>query len=224
MLADKNRVMPAKRRNNRELPATRAGLLSMTLKMIRGIEMHPELFPDHAERLAHLRQDFEAAKAAWDAITEDDLANAALKELKHEAILAGYYPFLQDSERSRESNSQYEQAMIRRFGFFDLGGRLRMFPPGAPTALEVLDVGDLGLDWILFAWEVPRTGGRVFGYKLQRRIAPNAVWQTVGLTDEGEILFLKVVRGIQHQYRLLAFNGAGETASPDILTYTLTPR
>ena len=216
--------MPAKKRNNRELPATRAGLLSWTLKMIRGIELHPELFPDHAERLAHLRQDFAEAKAAWDAITEEDLASTALKELKHEAILAGYYPFLQDAQRSRESNTQYEQAMIQRFGFFELGGRLRMPPPGAPTALEVLDVGDLGLDWILFAWDAPRTGGRVFGYKLQRRIAPNAVWQTVGLTDECEILFLKVARGVQHQYRLLAFNGVGETAGLDILTYTLTPK
>jgi hypothetical protein len=220
-------LQPRHKRDNRDhryFPKTRAGLLSWTLKMIRGLELHPDLLPNTSERLQQLRDDFRQAKAVCDAITEDQITREALDKLRHEARLAGYYPFLVDPQRDPDADAQYRQQMIVRCGFYECFGEVLMELPGGPGQFQVLDVGDLGLDWILFACEPPCAGGRVFGYKVQRRISPNAKWQTLGRTDECEFLFLDVAREVQHQYRIVAFNAAGETPGEDILTYTLTAK
>ena len=192
--------------------------------MIRGLELNPDLLPNTEERLSQLRDDFEHAKAVCDAYTEERIMEEAKELMRHEAKLAGLYPFLRDPYRSVRDDSEYSRSMRTAFGFYENGGEFIMDPPGGPMNFEVLDVGEPGLDWILFAWDKPASGGRAFGYKLQRRISPNARWVTVGMSDEREILLLNPPANVQQQYRIVAFNAAGETPGTEVLTYTLAPK
>jgi hypothetical protein len=75
----------------------------------------------------------------------------------------------------------------------------------------------------LFQWKAPREGGLVFGYRLQRRTSPNAVWQTLGITNETEYCLVNGVPHVEHEYRVVAFNLTDDVPGHEVVRFTLEP-
>lgn len=64
-------------------------------------------------------------------------------------------------------------------------------------------------DTIALSWKKPVDGGRVTGYKVQRR-RQRAAWEDVATSMVTEIEPENQERGVEFEYRVLGFNQAGE--------------
>ena len=67
-----------------------------------------------------------------------------------------------------------------------------------------------GEDWVFLDWKKPVDGGAVAAYKIQRRQRPEGPWSVVDTAIESEVTLTSQERGKEWEYRVLAFNKAGE--------------
>jgi len=81
-------------------------------------------------------------------------------------------------------------------------------PPGQPRTLEIVSQLDatLSLDW-----KSPSDGGRVASYRVERRTRPAGAWETCGATNLSELALLNQPRGLELEYRVIAFNSNGDS-------------
>ena len=143
---------------------------------------------DHANlKLAAARQAVTAKDEAFAALTDDMKADL----------------------RYAENTVRFDDDKLKLLGW---GARAAptAAPPGQPRSLEAPRQGE---GWIRLDWKAPADGGAVTVYRLQRRQRPEGPWQDIGLSMKTQSTLLNQDRGKELEYRVIAVNKAGESAS-----------
>jgi hypothetical protein len=161
--------------------------------------------------------------AAWESLTEEHFAVISIANMEAKAARLKLDVYWETPHGNAESSRRYEERLLKHLGCSGRAGILAMPDPGAPWNFDVHAVSQTGLNWILFQWKAPREGGLIFGYRVQRRMSPNAAWQTLGITNEVEFCFVNAVPHIEYEYRVVAFNLTGDIAGAEIVRFALDP-
>src|SRR4051812_44195939 len=191
---------------------THARRLCFCLDACRYMELHPDQIPQDCETVGQMRARNSQMIAAWESLTEEHFAVIAIATMEEKAARLKLDVYWEHNHGDPEKARRYEARLLKVLGCSARAGLLAMPEPGAVSDLTVRAISQTGLHWILFEWKPAREGGLVFGYRLQRRTSPNAVWQTLGTTNEVEFCVVNAVPYIEHEYRVVAFNLTGDTA------------
>src|SRR3954468_7876146 len=205
------------------LGKTHARRLCFCLDACRYMELHPERVPDACESVEKMRARNSQMIAAWESLTEEHFAVIAIASMEEKAARLKLDVYWEAPHGDVEKAQRYEARLLKLLGCSGRAGILAMPVPGAPYDLSVRAVSQTGLNWILFQWKAAREGGLVFGYRLQRRFSPNAVWQDLGTTNEVEFCLVNAIPHVEHEYRLVAFNLSGDTPGEEVVPFTLDP-
>ena len=81
----------------------------------------------------------------------------------------------------------------------------------APGRVEMINT-QFGFNWVLVYWEVPRAGGKPWGYRVYRTDKLSAP-VLVATVTEPEALLPEQPERLKLYYHVTAFNGAGESAA-----------
>src|SRR6266404_3651975 len=169
---------------------THARRLCFCLDACRYMELHPEQVPDDCESVEQMHSRNCEMIAAWGSLTEEHFAVISIANMEVKAARLKLDVYWETLHGSGEQALRYEERLLKHLGCSGRAGLLAMPDPGAPREFDVHAISQTGLNWILFQWKAPREGGLVFGYRLQRRMSPNAAWQTLGITNEIEFCFV----------------------------------
>lgn len=202
---------------------THARRLCFCLDACRYMELHPEQVPDDADSAEEMGARNREMIAAWESLTEEHFAVISIANMETKATRLKLDVYWETPHGTREQADRYEERLLRHLGCSGRAGILAMPDPGAPHDLDIHAISQTGLNWILFQWRPPQEGGLVFGYRMERRISPNAGWQRLGITNETEFCLVNAIPFVEHEYRVIAFNLTGEAASPDIIRFALEP-
>lgn len=202
---------------------THARRLCFCLDACRYMELHPERVPDECDSVEEMHARNCEMIAAWESLTEEHFAVISIANMETKAVRMKLDVYWETKHGTSEQARRYEERLLKHLGCSGRAGILAMPEPGAPRDFDVHAVSQTGLNWILFQWKAPREGGLVFGYRVQRRISPNAVWQTLGITNEVEFCFVNAVPHVEYEYRVMAFNLTGDTAGENIASFALEP-
>ncbi len=202
---------------------THARRLCFCLDACHYMELHPERIPDNCETVEEMRSRNLQMIAAWESLTEEHFAVISIANMEAKAIRLKLDVYWEQSHGDIQKIRRYEARLLKHLGCSGRAGVLAMPDPGAPRDLAVRAISQTGLNWILFQWKSPRESGLIFGYRLQRRISPNAVWQDMGITNEVEYCLVNAVPHVEHEYRVVAFNLTGDTPGTDVVRFSLDP-
>ena len=202
---------------------THARRLCFCLDAARYMELHPEQVPDDCESVEQMNARNQEMIAAWESLTEEHFAVISIANMEVKAARMKLDVYWETSHGTGEPASRYEERLLKHLGCSGRAGLLAMPDPGVPRDLDVHAISQTGLNWILFQWRAPRDGGLVFGYRLQQRISPNAVWDTLGITNEEEFCLAHVTPYVEYEYRVVAFNLTGDIPGAEILRFCLEP-
>ena len=202
---------------------THARRLCFCLDACHYMELHLDQLPDNCESVEEMHSRNLQMIAAWESLTEEHFAVISIATMEEKAARLKLDVYWEHPHGPGEKARRYEARLMKHLGCSGRAGLLAMPEPGAPRDLTVRAISQTGLNWVLFQWKAPRQGGLIFGYRLQRRISPNAVWQNMGMTNELEFCLVNAVPHVEHEYRVLAFNLTGDTPGAEIVRFTLDP-
>lgn len=202
---------------------THARRLCFCLDACRYMEMHPERLPEDCETIEQMQFRNAQMIAAWESLTEEHFAVISIANMEQKAERLKLDVYWQEIHGDAEKAQRYEARLLKHLGCSGRAGLLAMPSPGAPRDLSVRAISQTGLNWILFQWKPAREGGLVFGYRLQRRTSPNAVWQTLGTTNEVEFCVVDTLPYVEYEYRVVAFNLTDDSPGEEIVRFTLDP-
>ena len=202
---------------------THARRLCFCLDACRYIEMHPDKVHDSLETIEEMRLRNSEMISAWESLTEEHFAVISIANMEQRACRLKLDVYWEHPHGDHEKALRYEARLLKFLGCSGRAGLLAMPEPGEPRELTIRAISQTGLNWILFQWKAPREGGLVFGYRLQRRTSPNAVWQTLGITNETEYCLVNAIPHVEHEYRVVAFNLTDDTAGSEVVRFTLEP-
>ena len=69
---------------------------------------------------------------------------------------------------------------------------------------------DQGPGWVKLRWKAPVEGGKVQGYRVERRVSGETAWSTVDLALVAEAFLGEQPRGVSLEYSVRAVNKTGE--------------
>jgi hypothetical protein len=202
---------------------THARRLCFCLDACRYMELHPEKISDPADTIEEMRLRNTEMIAAWESLTEEHFAVISIANMEAKASKLKLDVYWEHPHGDAEHSLRYEARLLKYLGCSGRAGLLAMPGPAEPRDLTVRAISQTGLNWILFQWKAPRESGLVFGYRLQRRTSPNAVWQTLGITNETEYCLVNGVPHVEHEYRVVAFNLTDDTPGHEVVRFTLEP-
>ena len=202
---------------------THARRLCFCLDACRYMEMHPEQVPDDCDGFDEMHARNCEMIAAWESPTEEHFAVISIATMEAKAARLKLDVYWETAHGTRDQAERYEERLLRHLGCSGRAGILAMPDPGAPRDLDIHAISQTGLNWILFQWKAPEEGGLVFGYRMERRISPNAGWQRLGITNEVEFCLVNAVPYVEHEYRVVAFNLTGEAPGADRVRFALEP-
>jgi hypothetical protein len=187
-------------------PKTEAKVVELAREFIQGFTRHQEVFPSPPAAPA----DLEAALALF--IRERQEADAALaaarqqRAAKNEALRA-LVACLKKNVRYAENTVTYDDEKLRLIGW---GGRRQRAAPEPPGPVRQLEITHQGPGSLSLKWNRPVTGGKVAAYKVQVRHAENGRWSVAASAVKCEVTLNGQQRGVELEYRVLAFNRTGE--------------
>ena len=202
---------------------THARRLCFCLEACRYMEMHPDQVPHNCESVEEMRTRNSQMIAAWESLTEEHFAVISIATMEEKAARLKLDVYWEEAHGNFQQSCRYETRLLKHLGCSGRAGLLAMPDPGAPTNFDVRAISQTGLNWILFNWKPAREGGLAFGYRLQRRNSPNAVWQNLGITNETEFCLVNAIPHVEHEYRVVAFNLTGDAPGGDVVRFTLAP-
>jgi hypothetical protein len=202
---------------------THARRLCFCLDACRYMELHPEKLSEATDAVDEMRLRNSEMIAAWESLTEEHFAVISIATMEERASKLKLDVYWEHPHGDTEHALRYEMRLLKYLGCTGRAGLLAMPAPAEPRDLNVRAISQTGLNWILFQWKAPRDGGLVFGYRLQRRTSPNAVWQTLGLTNETEYCLVNALPLVEHEYRVVAFNLTDDTPGHEVVRFTLDP-
>ena len=200
-----------------QFPRREADIAALADKMARGLARHTEVFPAppvEPDTLEASLAEYAAARAK--AITVAAAAEQATGE-KGEALerLVGQ---MKVDLRYAEAVTDADSDKLRLIGWGARRPRRRLEPPGQAARLEILHEGP---GWIALDWDAPPEGGKVAAYKVQRSRRGEGRWENAGMAVETAITLKDQERGVEWEYRVIAFNRAGQGRDSNVVTAVL---
>jgi len=202
---------------------THARRLCYCLDACKYMELHPDKLSEGDDVIEEMRARNSEMILAWESLTEEHFAVISIANMEQKAARLNLDVYWEHGHGEADKALRYEARLLKTLGCSGRAGLLAMPFPAEPRDLAVRAISQTGLNWVLFQWKAPREGGLVFGYRIQRRTSPNAVWQTLGITNETEYCLVNAVPHVEHEYRVVAFNLTGDTAGHEIVRFTLDP-
>lgn len=120
--------------------------------------------------------------------------------------------------RYAEDAVQGDDAKLSQLGW---GGRAVSRPLQAPGQPRLLETRQQGAGWLTLDWKQPADGGAAASYKIERRGRAEGDWELAGISVETEVTLNNQERGKEWEYRVIALNKAGESASSNIVSAVL---
>jgi len=117
-----------------------------------------------------------------------------------------------------ENKTNNDPEQLATIGWIVDSGSGAKQPPGQPRALEIVNQTDAS---IFLDWKNPTSGGRVASYRVERRERPEGQWETVGANNITELLLTNQPRGVELEYRIVAFNSNGDSTPSNTVAATL---
>ncbi len=201
----------------RKFPRREAEVAALAQLIVAGLKKNaddfvsPPLSPAELQALLDdYRKKHNAAVSAQAAAgLAFDAKDKALKELTEGMKVELHYA---------EYATKHDEDKLRSLGWRK---RREPRPVRAPGQTLPLEVRREGPGWICLDWKRPRDGGKVATYQVQVRYGDNREWQNVELCFETLTVLTEQKRGVDLNYRVFAFNKAGEGLPSNTVTAVL---
>jgi hypothetical protein len=117
---------------------------------------------------------------------------------------------LKSDIRYAENTVDFDDDKLKLIGWSGNQTPTALAPPGEVRQLEAPKQGEGVGGWVFLDWKQPAEGGRVSGYKVQRRERPEGAWQEVSTAIETESTLVDQPKKTELEYRVIAINKSGE--------------
>jgi hypothetical protein len=195
-------------------PEREADILRLASDIAAGLAAHPDVFPAPP----YSAEDLQKALAAHDVNREAHIraeATAVQGTVAKRESQRTIEDMAKANLRYAENHTRGDDGKLQLLGWG--GRRARTLtitePPGQVRTLEVVREGK---DWVFLDWKEPMEGGVVAAYKIQRRRRDSGDWTDVGMSVESEATLNGQDPGVEHEYRVIAVNLAGEGPASNI--------
>jgi hypothetical protein len=188
-----------------KFPEKPAEIVELSENMQAGLTNHHDVFPDPPVPVTDLKIKSTTYVKADTEVTE---AEAVLEEKKQNRDVA-----LVDLANGIKTNIHYaenvtkDDAKLRLIGWSGKRPRTPLHIPGQCRSLEVLKTEE---NLIILNWKVPKDGGKVAVYRIQRKESSSTTWEDAGIALTTEAKIEDQTRGKEYEYRVIAVNKAGD--------------
>lgn len=199
-----------------KFPIKEAEIIALAQQIENGLNVNTNLADSPVEKAV-----FSAKLAAYLAKRDEIIVASAQLSTKHDEKDDLQEDLTDDMQRvidymsSVTNNDPTEMASI---GWIVEEVSRAKQPPGQPRALEIVNQTDGS---IFLDWKNPTNGGRVASYRIERRERPEGQWETVGANNITEMLLTNQPRGVELEYRIVAFNSNGDSIPSNTVAATL---
>jgi len=161
-------------------PSKEAEVLALGQEMATGLAANAAIYPSPPVSVIHLGSALNAYMTAKNAATAAQAAAEEATTTKDEALQALTDDMKADL-RYAENTVDFDDDKLRLIGWGERKAKTSLEAPGQARTLEAPRQGE---GWIFLDWKSPTNGGKVAGYKIQRRERPSGPWSDVGLGIE----------------------------------------
>lgn len=200
-----------------QFPKTEAEIIALAQNMIAGLPENPN-FPSPPISSSDLQNLLTAAIGLSDAQV---MAQAAAKQAT-DAKQAGFAALITAMKtilHYAEDAVHGDDAKLAELGW---GGKSAPHPLQAPGQPRLLEVRQQGAGQLLLDWKKSADGGAAASYKIERReLTEGGTWALAGMSIDIEVMLYNQERGKELEYRVIAVNHAGESASSNTVTAVL---
>nr|VFJ88379.1 MAG: Fibronectin type III domain-containing protein [Candidatus Kentron sp. H]VFJ93524.1 MAG: Fibronectin type III domain-containing protein [Candidatus Kentron sp. H]VFJ94853.1 MAG: Fibronectin type III domain-containing protein [Candidatus Kentron sp. H] len=192
----------------KKFPDAESAILAIGQEMSAGLAANTDIYPAPPVGVEALDKSMAAYVADRDALVA---AHAAVKQAteKKDASLATFVHDIKTHLRYAENTVDFDDGKLRLIGWRGRGrgSRTPLAPPGQTRDPVSPDRGE---GRIVLHWKAPREGGKTAAYKVQRREEGSETRVDVGATTDLEITVSGQESGKRFEFRVVAFNKAGE--------------
>lgn len=187
-------------------PIKEAEILELARRMIAGIKDHPEAFPAPVVPLERMERELADAEQG---LVNRTQAEAAAREATKDAErrFKALKQSMSVNLRYAEIQARKDPRMLHAVGWGPRRPRRPMQAPGEVRSLRIVEELETV---IVLSWKKPLDGGRVAGYRVQRRRPGHGGWEVVRTGTATRAVLDHQERGVELEYRVLAVNKAGD--------------
>ena len=198
-------------------PRTEPELLNLVDKMSAGLELNPKTFPNPpyiTDALKKSKQHYlDAANEVAKLKTE--LGNAYKEK---ENYMTEMEDFMKADIRYAVELYGVDGKELSQIGYGPKSARTPLKVPGQTMKFKMNYEGDGSVSG---EWEKPEDGGEPAAYRIEMRIRKEGDWILVESVTDTHAFIKGQVRGVELEFRVLAFNKAGAGMASNIVTITL---
>jgi hypothetical protein len=197
-------------------PRTEADILELATSMASGLAEHAQLFPSPPVSASEIKAAYDSFQEAGFAAT-DAAVFAKQRYADKERALQNLKALVKANVRYAEVELRHNPDRLRLIGW---APRKHRGKPRAPGQVMGIEIAEEGPDWISLRWKIPRDGGIVGAYKVQMRL-PGGEWSLIESTARPEALVKNLQPDVTLEFKVVAFNKAGEGIESATLDITL---
>ncbi len=187
-------------------PTRESDIIALAHEIIAGFLAHPDIFPNPPVPAGQFQQQYlNGFLTEADGAVQADIHAAEMHDRK-DASLATLVDIMARSLRYAE-NAVANPDQLALIGWSAPKSRALAEPPGQCRSLEAVRQGP---GWVYFDWKEPAEGGKPAAYQIQRREMPGGDWQPAGTAAASEATVTGQPTGKTLEYRVYAFNKAGD--------------
>lgn len=200
-----------------QFPRREADISVLADEMARGLARYTEVFPAPPVAPDTLETSLAGYSDARNKVIAAMAAAEQATREKGEALerLVGQ---MKADLRYAEAVTEGDNDKLKLIGWGGRRPKRALQPPGQTARLAILHEGP---GWIVLDWEAPPEGGKVAAYKVQRSRRGKDRWETAGIAVETAITLKEQERGVEWEYRVIAFNRAGQGRDSNVVTAVL---
>lgn len=190
-----------------KFPRTEAEIIALALQMIAGLNSPSSSFTSPPFTGAELQTELDKF------LTERNEATAAEAVYRIEIDqkddqLDVLSEMMKSDLRYAENDAKGNEARLEELSWSGKAEGTALQIPEQPRTLEAPQQGD---GYVFLDWKEPIGGGAVAAYKIQRRERPAGAWEEVGSAIPSEFTLINQPKNLELEYRIIAFNRAGES-------------
>ncbi len=186
-------------------PIKEAEILRLAQQMIAGFKRRPQDFLAPYVPVEQMERELANARQGLLKSTGTEAASREATAEK-DRLFNRLAKTMSVNLRYSEYRARKDPLLLHAVGWAPRRPRRPMRAPGEVLELQIVEELETA---IVLKWRKPVDGGRVAGYRVQRRRAGRGGWEDVSTAMGTRVILDHQERGVEYEYRVLAFNKAG---------------